>query len=430
MKFCEKCGNEIQNDDATFCGKCGNRVGALKCKNCGASISKDDLFCISCGQKVDENKVEEKAVVSKKVPRSNSDKEKTKKLIFWIISIFVVSLSLLFVFISIFSNWISYSNQVIDEYREGVIIEYNLYNQFIESFDTVTNKGTGIINSISTIAKISTEIGKNATGEFGSSVYILVPYIIIFISQFSLLVLLIVSLIYFIIAAVKKRSFSKVIIKLTTAFIVIYIFSIITIGSVAAFPVLALVTCAISVITIKVFNYLSQENRIPIKKLIPNIIGTAVIVISVLFLNGLSKISYPYFGVYKIIISGILKFPYFAEEITRYGYGDLYIKGTAYIVANLISFITTIVMLCVFIPARISNTLQKVKISTKVLGWISIVLLLMLSITNLMLGSFMYKDLGLKLTYGFTVVVLVLILVTQVVDCIKVPNQDAVSKLN
>ncbi|MDR2828116.1 MAG: zinc-ribbon domain-containing protein, partial [Acholeplasmatales bacterium] len=147
MKFCENCGNEIVKDNATFCGKCGSRVGVLKCKNCGETLSKDEVFCTNCGQRVDENKAEEKAVISKKVPSNNSDNGKTKKLIFWIISIFVVSLSLLFVLISIFSNWIGYSNIVINEYTHTVI-NYSIYDELIESFSTITNKNTDITNSV------------------------------------------------------------------------------------------------------------------------------------------------------------------------------------------------------------------------------------------------------------------------------------------
>ncbi|MDR2827808.1 MAG: hypothetical protein LBV51_00115, partial [Acholeplasmatales bacterium] len=264
-----------------------------------------------------------------------------------------------------------------------------------------------------------------------SAAYILIPYIIIVIAQFSLLVLLIVSLIYFIVTAVKRKSFSNVITKLTSAFIVIYIFSIITIGTVTLYPALALVACAISVVTLKVFDYISSEKSISINKLIPNIIGTAAIVISLLFLNGLSKISYSYSSYYETVtISGILKFSYAAEGISNYGFSDYYVKVMTYVVINLMSYLTTMVILCVFIPIRISDTLQKVKIPTKVLGWVAVFLLIMLSITNLLFGSFLSENYSPKPTYGFTVVVLLLILVTQIVDSINVPEQDVIGKLN
>lgn len=53
MYNCNKCGNEIKQDDL-FCTKCGNRI-ELVCRKCGNKYGADDKFCEVCGEKLTED---------------------------------------------------------------------------------------------------------------------------------------------------------------------------------------------------------------------------------------------------------------------------------------------------------------------------------------------------------------------------------------
>lgn len=46
------CGNEVKGEE--FCSICGTpKLSALKCPKCGAKIQPNDVFCVSCGTKID-----------------------------------------------------------------------------------------------------------------------------------------------------------------------------------------------------------------------------------------------------------------------------------------------------------------------------------------------------------------------------------------
>ena len=67
MKFCQYCGNQL-NDDAVFCDKCGKKVGGAsqpakddqptkdgkvyKCPYCGGNLPSDVSVCPSCGSEI------------------------------------------------------------------------------------------------------------------------------------------------------------------------------------------------------------------------------------------------------------------------------------------------------------------------------------------------------------------------------------------
>lgn len=86
MRNCNKCGNEINQDDL-FCTKCGNRTGHV-CKKCGNTYGADDKFCEVCGNKLAED-VDIKFVVPNNEQRQASPKRKSGLIIAAVI-VFVV----------------------------------------------------------------------------------------------------------------------------------------------------------------------------------------------------------------------------------------------------------------------------------------------------------------------------------------------------
>lgn len=66
-KFCDKCGNEIKDENLKFCDKCGAKVqsinnksnseifGGVACKNCGTINPIGQEFCSNCGGRMVEN---------------------------------------------------------------------------------------------------------------------------------------------------------------------------------------------------------------------------------------------------------------------------------------------------------------------------------------------------------------------------------------
>ena len=67
MKFCQKCGNQL-NDDAIFCDKCGTRVASApapttknndqnKCPYCGEILNSNIDRCPTCGNEIRNREV-------------------------------------------------------------------------------------------------------------------------------------------------------------------------------------------------------------------------------------------------------------------------------------------------------------------------------------------------------------------------------------
>lgn len=70
VKFCDKCGAELKNDDARFCDKCGAEVktisnqsssgtttvgGAVICPHCGQTTPMGLTYCEKCGSSLENN---------------------------------------------------------------------------------------------------------------------------------------------------------------------------------------------------------------------------------------------------------------------------------------------------------------------------------------------------------------------------------------
>ena len=74
--YCKECGAKL-DDDAVFCMNCGVKIldtqNKKTCPNCGAAIVDDAFFCMKCGTKLDSTAEIETYNLT------NSQKEKTVK---------------------------------------------------------------------------------------------------------------------------------------------------------------------------------------------------------------------------------------------------------------------------------------------------------------------------------------------------------------
>ena len=72
VKFCDKCGNELKNENAKFCDKCGAEVkissnqsnggttnvgGVVVCSHCGQTTSMGLTHCEKCGSSLEDNTI-------------------------------------------------------------------------------------------------------------------------------------------------------------------------------------------------------------------------------------------------------------------------------------------------------------------------------------------------------------------------------------
>ena len=68
VKFCDKCGSELKNENAKFCDKCGaeinnsvnntenNNLPSITCPKCGNNIPLGENRCLKCGSILEDNK--------------------------------------------------------------------------------------------------------------------------------------------------------------------------------------------------------------------------------------------------------------------------------------------------------------------------------------------------------------------------------------
>lgn len=98
---CHYCGNPLIEGDL-FCINCGNKVNEVSlinvekenlvkdekvCKYCGTLLAEDDMFCFSCGNKIEDcsdsvNKEEsiiEESIIEENIIKENAIKENNNK---------------------------------------------------------------------------------------------------------------------------------------------------------------------------------------------------------------------------------------------------------------------------------------------------------------------------------------------------------------
>lgn len=132
MKYCEKCGKQL-NDDAVFCEGCGVRLinkadeekQVFTCKNCGAEHTSIPLFCEKCGVRIRKEDVAEAITVSEdiqvyefKTKLMNMPKDKFLK------TMAIITLSAIAVFVGAFFaiNAILYSNYELNIGHHNMIV--------------------------------------------------------------------------------------------------------------------------------------------------------------------------------------------------------------------------------------------------------------------------------------------------------------------
>ena len=129
VKFCDKCGAELKNDNVKFCDKCGAEVkannnnsnagttvgGVVICPHCGQTTPMGQTICAKCGSSLENNTT---AVIVGYIVTlilgffgiipgiylltRNNGKAKTQGLILTIISILWVVVAL------VFQSWVTY----------------------------------------------------------------------------------------------------------------------------------------------------------------------------------------------------------------------------------------------------------------------------------------------------------------------------------
>jgi len=72
VKFCDKCGHELKNENAKFCDKCGAEVkistnqtnngaattgGTVICPHCGQATPMEQEVCVQCGSYLEDNTI-------------------------------------------------------------------------------------------------------------------------------------------------------------------------------------------------------------------------------------------------------------------------------------------------------------------------------------------------------------------------------------
>lgn len=75
VKYCDKCGNELKNEDAKFCDKCGSEIKVIEqneakpqqnntkpvvagvvCRKCGEIVPITEKVCPNCNTPTEDNK--------------------------------------------------------------------------------------------------------------------------------------------------------------------------------------------------------------------------------------------------------------------------------------------------------------------------------------------------------------------------------------
>lgn len=107
MKFCNKCGDKVENGEK-FCNKCGNKLEEQVkfCNKCGDIVEPGEKFCNKCGNLlVDDNKKDNNIDKVKNNLLNNFNKLNLKqKNIFIGVSAGVITIILLFLVSSILNN--------------------------------------------------------------------------------------------------------------------------------------------------------------------------------------------------------------------------------------------------------------------------------------------------------------------------------------
>jgi hypothetical protein len=428
MKKCSVCGYEAI-DEVMFCGKCGNRFSERKCAKCGIFFSNELSFCPNCGAKVD-------AIEKKETLVNKTKNQEIMKKVFSIVSLVLLFSSLIIILVSLSLNWISLGiNQASYGYTSGSTFSRTIV--WIFGIDDRRSIGTSLYTSLFTGIEILKTVSQGSfiPENSASTMLLVIVFFITFIIQLSIFIIFLVTLIKSIVLVTKNKPFSKLVIKAYGVMIALYVIGIVLIGDVTSAPLMGLFYCVIVEVALKIFDYLLAPKKTNIIKLVPNIVGTSLLFVSMFFLANLGKISYPessYFFItsftsYNGIQKNILDF---LGIIQAYRY-SAYIDNQLLIVTiiNLIFTITSAIFLGLYLTKRFGSTLDKVKSSTKTLGWDLIGVLLALYTTNIILGKnyLRIEDSNASATYGMALVVIIFVLLTQIADLINIgPKHEQV----
>jgi hypothetical protein len=417
MKKCSVCGYEAV-DEVIFCGKCGTRFAERKCPRCGIIFNNDLSFCPNCGAKNDSTLVDVNQAASA------SSIEKKKKIIS-IASIVVLFVSLFFVLMSLFGNWIS--THILNSL--GDLTSFNLYDILFESLDVESVK-TNIFSSLSTFINLTKNISDYGESAPMTIATIGIPLLVTFVIQIGVLAIFLLATIKSIYLVVNKKPFSSFVIKSGIALIVLYSIQIILIGNPGGMLVVGLLFSLALVVTFKVFNYLTLNKKPKFVTMIPNLVGSVFLVLGAILIVSFSNLSIrisDYEDTIKVSMDGILKYLLVmigTNELPLGGGQDLQ-NAIALNVVTLSVFVIIIPLFCIYISKRLGGIFDKVKTSTKALGWVLVGFLLVFSITSRLLfkvnlGEDVMTGESVKVRYGSAIVILVFFVITQVLDLIKI----------
>ncbi|MDR2827810.1 MAG: zinc-ribbon domain-containing protein [Acholeplasmatales bacterium] len=404
MKKCNVCGYEADNDDNSFCAKCGNRLEELKCVSCGAKLREDDVFCPKCGNKTNNGGVYNGVVQKEQLLRNDniSKSANLKKQVLWIVAVSISFLSIIFIFLAFSTGWI------LDSGHSFLNRNTNVYYIFLNIIRNVSGDRGGNFSSIKTIIEVLGNFRK--INDYDKVVWtLLIPNFIILLIKTAVLPLLIVLLVNMIIVVVKRKEVPKIISKINAILVALFVAGIISVGNVNITVYLASIFCIINIIVLKLCAYLEPQKRANIIPYIPNFVGTALIIICIMLLGGLSSFLISRYGFTSL--KSYIKYPYLIARV----FGS----HSAVVYVNLAFFVITSVILAIYIKARISSFFEKVKNSTRVLGIILVCFMFILCISNLTLGISIKKS-NYEVHYGTTAAILVFLILSIIADFINI----------
>lgn len=437
MQKCQECGYE-NNDSSKFCSCCGHEFKKNvnhNCANCGSVLTPTALFCEHCGQRVaQDNHIDEPVIVAAPAPTKATISPKTN-LAISIVAIVVIFGGFALIVLGLFLNWIAISKSTQSPfYSDYISYSTNAYMFVIEDILEI-NIGKSSIGEIFYPVNqiISSFAGADLTSIPLETILVIacltVPFLFGGIAQILILLLVIAGAISSLILILTKKNFIKSASTIAIVILFLAILSSIIIGSIGIGLIVTLISSAIMVFSLKVFELILDPHKPPVKTLIPNFIAAGALLISTFLFFGLSRYILSESGV-TLNFGGLGK--YLILTLASVGAET---SNLSFMV-NLIIFSFVIIFLSIYLISKLNNLFKNKLKTHHIIGWFLLVSLIIFTISNLIDG---YKLINIisgddytsvPITYGTTVYVGVFLLISLICGCIRKKTPQINASLN